>query len=217
MSEPNKTHFFQGRPVLAGLLAGLLLALPAQTVRADDEIRVGAVVQIPFNLSGSHSFFDPGAIRFGVSCQYADVEEETVTTTRRVTNTYVDGALQESVALPAVTKVDEGNRVYGVEGNVFVTVLGDWNISAEVLGLYGNNDIQGAFGAGYGFAEGLFLDAKAMFPYSEVGLRFLSGMELYGGIKTLGDFNPAREHSRFTEITNTYNHSSTTETVILRE
>ncbi|MDR2551340.1 MAG: hypothetical protein LBD10_14190 [Desulfobulbus sp.] len=204
-------------PILSGLLTGLLLALPAQAVKADDEIRVGAVVQIPFNLSSERSLFDPGAIRLGMTCQYANVEEDKITTTRGITNTYVNGTLTESVETPAATQVDEGNRVYGVEGNVFVTVLGDWNISGEVLGLYGTNHVQGALGAGYGLAESFFLDAKGRFPYSEVGLRFLNGTELYGGLNTLGDFNSGKQQRRYLVKTNRNNYSPTEDTVVVIE
>ncbi|MCL2789853.1 MAG: hypothetical protein FWD79_04335 [Desulfobulbus sp.] len=215
MNEAKNGRCFHVGPVLSGLLAGLLLASPAQPVKADDEIRLGAVIQIPFDLSASHSLFDPAAIRLGLTCQFANVEKDSITTTRRVTDTYVDGNLTSSVESSAVTRADRGNRVVGVEGNVFVTVLGNWNISAEVLGLYGNNNIQGALGGGYGLAENFFLDAKAMFPYSAVGLRFLNEAELYGGLSTLGGFNPAQDRHRFVATT-TINSSTPTETTVVR-
>jgi len=214
MKTTPKTSALSG-PVFAGILAGLLLTLPAPPTHADDELRAGAVLQIPFDLSARGSFFDPTAIRIGLTCQYADVEEEVVTVTHHVTNTYMDGNPTGSTETWNVS-VDEGDRVYGLEGNLFVEVFNRWNLSAELLGFYGNNDIQGALGAGYSLANDFFLDAKVMFPYSEVGLRFLNGLEIYGGGKTLGDFNPEKEHHRINMVTTntTTNNTVTTTTII---
>ena len=200
-----------------GSLVALLSALSMQTAWADDEIRAGAVVQVPFNLSGRGALFDPGAIRLGVTCQWADVEEDEITTTRYVTINNNNGVLVDSSETTRRV-VDEGNQVYGVEGDLFVTLFGDWNLSGELLGFYGNNDIQGALGAGYGGAQGLFFDVKAMFPYAEVGFQFLSGVELYGGLKTLGSFDPGQTSERFTVTTiNDQTSSSTSTTSVVQE
>lgn len=199
-----------------GSLAALLCALSMQTAWADDEIRAGAVVQVPFNLSGRGALFDPGAIRLGVTCQWADVEEDEITITREITINTNNGVLVDRSETTRRV-IDEGNRVYGVEGDLFVTLFGDWNLSGELLGFYGTNDIQGAFGAGYGGAQGFFFDAKAMLPYAEVGLQFLGGAELYGGLKTLGSFDPAQTSQRFTVTTTTNRISSlTTTTTVVR-
>jgi hypothetical protein len=187
-----------------------------QTAWADDEIRAGAVVQVPFNLIGRGPLFDPGAIRLGVTCQWADVEEDEITTTHYITINNNNGVLVDRSETTRRV-VDEGNQVYGVEGDLFVTLFGDWNLSGELLGFYGTNDIQGAFGAGYGGAQGLFFDVKAMFPYAEVGFQFLNGAELYGGLKTLGSFNPAKTSERFTvTTTNDRTSSETTTTTVVR-
>lgn len=199
-----------------GSLTALLCALSMQTVWADDEIRAGAVVQIPFNLSGRGTLFDPAAIRLGVTCQWAEVEEDDITITRYITINNNNGVFVDRSETTRRV-VDEGNQVYGVEGDLFVTLFGDWNLSGELLGFYGTNDIQGAFGAGYGGAQGFFFDVKAMFPYAEVGLQFLSGAELYGGLKTLGSFDPAQTSERFTvTTTNDRTSSTTTTTTVVR-
>lgn len=177
------------QPILGGILIALLCTLPAQAVRADDELRAGAVLQLPFAI-GSAASFDPTTIRLGLTCQFANVEEDEITTYRTIDVTDPDNPL----LLSSTTKADEGDQVYGVEGNLFIEVFNDFNGSVEVLGIYGTKDIQGAAGAGYSLADGFFLDAKAMFPYAEVGLRFPSQVEIYAGAKTLGNFNPAQEH-----------------------
>ncbi|MGI6656046.1 MAG: hypothetical protein ACOX5Z_04335 [Desulfobulbus sp.] len=174
------------------LFAYALTLLPGPAVQpataADDEIRAGAVMQVPFNLRSSR-IFEPAAIRVGLSCQYVNVEPDTTTTTDHFTST--------PPAWEKTTRTkDEGDRVYGVEGNLFLEPFNRLATSVEMLGLYGNNDIQGALGGGYRFGDGFFLDAKAMFPYSEVGIRFLGPLEIYGGLKTLGDFEPADNRTR---------------------
>lgn len=186
-------------PVLSGILAGLLFILPGQPVSADDEVRVGGVVQIPFDLSSTGSLFDYTTIRIGLTCQYAEVEEDEIVTHRYITEHYSttppNPYLGYTLTRTAV-QADEGDQVYGVEGNLFVEVFNDWNASAELLGFYGDNDIQGALGAGYSLSDSFFLDAKAMFPYSEIGIRFMGPLEIYGGLKSLGDFNPAQGNRR---------------------
>jgi hypothetical protein len=39
-------------------------------------------------------------------------------------------------------------------------------------------------------ADGIFANVKLMAPYSEIGVRFLGPLEVYGGLRTLGDFDP---------------------------
>lgn len=179
-----------------GTLIGLACLLPAHPVAAEDEIRAGAVLQIPFDLSDTHSFFDPSTIRVGLTCQYAEVEEDEIITHRYITDHYTttDQTFVVSSLEGSSQEVDEGDQVYGVEGNVFIELFNNWTTSLELLGFYGNNDIQGAFGAGYSLEDAFFLDAKAMFPYAEVGIRFVGPLEIYGGAKTLGNFNPAKEY-----------------------
>lgn len=175
------------KPMLCGALIGIACALMTQPVHANDnEFRTGAVLQVPFSINSRHSFFDPSRIRIGLTCQYANIEDDKFTTRRIIDNT-------TGGVLSSTTSEDMGYQVYGLEGNVFIEVFNKLNGSAELLGFYGNNDIQGALGGGYSFADGIFLDAKAMFPYSEIGLRFTGQPEIYGGLKTLGAFNPAQK------------------------
>ncbi len=136
---------------------------------ANDEFRAAAVLQIPF--WSEASTFKMGNVRIGGTLQYADVEET------------------EVVGNP-VTSQDEGNQVYGVEVNTFFEPFSGWNPSVEVLGFFGTNDVQAALGGGYSWAVGWYGNAKIMFPYSEIGVRFIAPFEVYGGVKTFGDFDP---------------------------
>jgi hypothetical protein len=195
MQYNNRCHP-QFKLLLHGAMVALVSLLPVSVAQADDEIRAGAMVQIPFSLSSGQSFIDYSTIRVGLTCQYADVEEDEITITHRVNKDYLDGNLQDTTERSYISNVDEGSRVYGLEGNLLIEPFGNWNPSVELLGFYGNTDIQGALGAGYDFSEDWFLDAKVMFPYAEIGLRFPNQLEIYGGLKTLGDFNPAKEYHR---------------------
>ncbi len=174
-----------------GLALGLACFVAPQTVTADDEIRAGAVLQVPFSLRAGAPSLEFADIRLGLTCQYADVEEDDITVTRNFTETYQNGVLVDS-AYSYTTRENEGNQVVGLEGNLFIEPFNRGNISAELLGFYGSNAIQGALGAGYSFEDDFFLDAKAMFPYSEIGVRFMNEPEIYGGLKTLGTFKPEK-------------------------
>lgn len=192
--------------------AALLLAstLSAPYSHAEDEIRAGAVLQIPFSLGASQPILDPSAIRVGLTCQYASVEEDEVITTHHVTNTTLNGVPQPSTEQTTVA-VDEGNQVLGLEGNLSVAPFNGFTPSVELLGFYGTNTVQGALGGGYDFDTDFFFDGKVMFPYGEIGLRFPRNLEIYGGVKSLGSFDPARDAYRrevVTTITDT--HSETT-------
>ncbi|MDD2463516.1 MAG: hypothetical protein PHI97_05920 [Desulfobulbus sp.] len=192
------------RPIIqtAGLV--LICISSVQTALAEDEIRAGAVIQIPFTFGGSSgSPVDFSGFRVGLTCQYAEVEEDIITSTHHVTNTYLDGSLIDTTENTSITGKDEGNRAYGVEGNIFFDILDGFTPSAEVLGFYGTNEVQGAIGGGYDFSSDFFLDAKVMFPYSEIGVRFPGQVEIYGGLKTLGSFNPKKEHRLNEEVTDT--------------
>ncbi len=178
-----------GQSILCGVLAGLIGTLPTQPAMADDELRAGAVLQVPFTLGADFSGFDPARIRIGLTCQYAHIEEDQITTLRTIDVTDPDNPL----VMHASTQIDEGDQVHGLEGNLFIEVFNGFNGSAELLGFYGNNDIQGAAGAGYSVADSFFLAVKAMFPYAEIGMRIMNHPEIYGGVKSLGSFDPAKE------------------------
>ncbi len=184
--KKSDNHGIVSPSLCCAVLVGLACVLPVQPVHADDDLRAGVVIQVPFGLGSSFPSFDPDKIRLGLTCQYADVEED------KYTHYYIDEEWE-------ATHKDGGNQVYGLEGNIFVEVFNNFNGSAELLGFYGGNDIQGAVGAGYSFSDKFFLDVKAMFPYSEIGVRFMNQPEIYGGVKTLGSFDPKRKsHSVYT-------------------
>lgn len=202
----HRPRRFHRSLLLSTALLGLASGLSAPCLHAEDEIRAGAVLQIPFSLGSSRPFFDYSTIRVGLTCQYASVEEDEVITTHHVTNTWNNGSLTDSTEQTTVD-VDEGNQVLGVEGNIAIAPFNSFTPSIELLGFYGTNEIQGAFGGGYDFANSFFFDGKVMFPYGEIGLRFPQNVEIYGGVKTLGSFDPARENHRqdiVTTIENTH-------------
>jgi len=179
--KKSNSHGSVSKVLMGGVLVGLACALPVQPAQADDtELRAGAVIQVPFALGSSFPSFDPSKIRLGLTTQLANVEEDVIITNHDLSGTF-----------PDTTSKKKGDQVFGLEGNIFIEVFNGFNCSAELLALYGGNDIQGAAGAGYSFADGFFLDVKAMFPYSEIGVRFMNQVEIYGGAKTLGDFDPS--------------------------
>lgn len=207
MKSTKKSLFFF-KPGFCGAVIGVSCALLAQPACADDEIRVGAVLQVPFSLRSNQQFFDFSTIRVGLTCQYATVEEDKVTITQHTTQMLLDGVPQGDPEIYHTTQYDDGNQVLGLEGNLFVEVFNNWNGSAELLGFYGGNAVQGAFGGGYSFSDDFFLDAKVMLPYSEVGLRFLGNPEIYGGVKSLGLFEPAKDVRRVVAPIRTINETS---------
>jgi hypothetical protein len=170
------------------VLVIMIIVVPSYS-RASNEFRVGAVLQIPFG-GGGTSYFQIANIRVGITSQYADVEDDDILIERHITNNYLDGRLKSQTVTNETVTIDEGDKVYGIEGNVFIQPFGSWNPSVEILGFYGNNNVQGAFGGGYDWMDGWFLDSKVMFPYSEIGLRFIAPFEIYAGGKTFGSFDP---------------------------
>ena len=207
MKRTNHTTFF--KPIICGTLVGLACALTTQPVHANDnELRTGAVIQVPFNINSRDSFFDPSKIRVGLTCQYANIEDDNITTKQVIIDHYLQNhppnTFDHYEIVSTTTGEDKGRQVYGLEGNIFIEVFNKFNGSAELLGFYGNTDIQGAVGGGYSMADGIFLDAKAMFPYSEIGLRFTGQPEIYGGVKTLGSFKPAKEYGQIESHTRSY-------------
>lgn len=188
LMQQTHTHTTMFKPILCGVLVGLACALTTPPAHANEnELRAGAVLQVPFSLGSSFPSFDPTRIRLGLTAQYANIESDEITTTRTI-----DISQTPNLVLTTTVQEDTGSQVLGLEGNIFIEPFNNFNGSAELLGLYGNNDIQGALGGGYSMADGFFIDAKAMFPYSEIGLRLMNQPEIYGGGKTLGSFNPAQ-------------------------
>jgi len=198
--------------ILSTAIVGLTCTLATPDIHAEDEIRAGAVLQIPFSLGSSRPLFDVSTIRVGLTCQYANVEEDEITTTHHVTNTIDNGSLTGSTEKTTVA-VDEGNQVLGVEGNITVAPFNGFTPSVELLGFYGTNTIQGALGGGYDFDNDFFFDGKVMFPYGEIGLRFPQNLEVYGGVKSLGSFDPDRD-AYHREVLTTITDTHTVTTVV---
>lgn len=175
--------------MLCGTFTGLTSTLAPPDARANEyEFRAGAMIQVPFSLNSRFPAFDPSRIRIGLTTQYANIEKTDLITTRYYVNDTFDHA---------ENALNKGNQVFGLEGNIFIEPWNSLNLSAELLGFYGNNDIQGAVGGGYSIADHFFLDGKVMFPYSEIGLRMMRNLEVYGGAKTFGSFNPSTDRSFF--------------------
>jgi len=188
---------------LSGVLAALFCLLPVQPATADNEFRIGALLQVPFTITGSAPVLDHTNIRLGLTCQYADVENDKIITDRFIDNYYAaDGSLSKQVVTQETVRKDSGNQVFGLEGNLFFEIFNNWNGTVEFLGFYGSNSIQGALGAGYSFAHDLFLVGKIMLPYSEVGLRYMYQPEIFVGIKTFGSFDPETSASQNNIFTN---------------
>lgn len=178
-------------PYCIGFLVTLFFFLATQPILADNEFRIGAAVQVPFSITGSGPVFHQTGIRLGLSGQYADVENDKIILNRYIDNYYAaNGPLTRQVVTRETIVKDEGNRVIGLEGNLFFEIFNDWNSTVELLGFYGSNAIQGALGVGYSLTHDVFLVGKLMFPYSEVGLRYMYKPEIFFGVKTLGSFDP---------------------------
>jgi hypothetical protein len=178
-------------PYRIGPLVALFCLLATQPALADNEFRIGALVQVPFTITGSGPVIDQGGIRLGLSGQYADVENDKIIINRYIDNySTTDGRLTRQVVTRETVKKDDGNRVFGLEANLFFEIFNEWNSTVELLGFYGTNAIQGALGGGYSFTHDLFLVGKLMFPYSEIGVRYMYQPEIFFGVKTLGSFDP---------------------------
>jgi len=182
---------------LSSALTVLCCLLAVQPAAADNEFRIGALLQVPFTITGSAPVLDHTNIRLGLTSQYADVENDKIITDRFIDNYYAaDGSLSKQVVTRETVRKDSGNQVFGLEGNLFFEIFNNWNSTVEFLGFYGSSSIQGALGAGYSFAHDLFLVGKVMFPYSEVGLRYMYQPEVFVGLKTFGSFDPETSASQ---------------------
>lgn len=187
---------------LVGLAATMGLASGAiapQTAKASDEFRAGIGFQIPFSTGGNNSGINWKDTRIMGKAQYANVEDTEVSIDRNITNSYSNGNLIGTNYTDTITKTDEGNKVYGLEAGLGIDFHG--NVSTELLGFYGTNDVQGAAGVGYDFESGLFLDVKLMAPFAEAGMRFDGENQVYMGANTLGSFSPEVKNG-FTEYVN---------------
>lgn len=158
--------------VLAGVLTtGTIAAKPAC---AEEEWRVGGMLQIPFGGSREKTFVHFANTRIGIKVQYAEVDDIIKRNEQVVERVYEGDVLQSSTVTSenAVT-VDEGGKVVGGEGYLLVAPFnGFWDFSGGFNGFAGQETIQGAAGLGYDPSFGVYLGIGALLPYSEAGIRF---------------------------------------------
>jgi hypothetical protein len=179
--SPERKTYGGGKPLASakiGLMAVLVGGVAAgtlapQPVYAEEEWRVGGMLQIPFGGSKEKSFVHFANTRIGVKVQYAEIDD--VIKRNELT---VDRVFQGNVELSAtvtsegVVTVDEGDKVVGGEGYLLVAPFnGFWDVSGGINGFGGKDIIQGAAGLGYDPSFGVYLGIGALMPYSEVGIR----------------------------------------------
>ncbi len=157
--------------VLAGVLTtGTIVAKPAF---AEEEWRVGGMLQIPFGGSREKTFVHFANTRIGIKVQYAEVDDIIKRNELTVERIYQGDVLQSStVTSENVVTVDEGGKVIGGEGYLLVAPFnGFWDFSGGFNGFAGQETVQGAAGLGYDPSFGVYLGIGALLPYSEVGVR----------------------------------------------
>lgn len=157
---------------LAGVLTtGTIVAKPAC---AEEEWRVGGMLQIPFGGSREKTFVHFANTRIGIKVQYAEVDDIIKRNEQTVERVYQGDVLQSStVTSEAVVTVDEGGKVIGGEGYLLVAPFnGFWDFSGGFNGFAGQETVQGAAGLGYDPSFGVYLGIGALLPYSEAGIRF---------------------------------------------
>ncbi len=147
--------------------------ITVQSAWAEEEWRVGGMLQIPFGGSKEQSFVHFANTRIGVKVQYAEVDDLIKRNEQTVDRVYQDGELQSStVTSEAVVTVEEGDKVIGGEGYLMVAPFnGFWDVSGGLNGFAGQQTAQGAAGLGYDPSFGVYLGIGALLPYSQVGIR----------------------------------------------
>ena len=160
---------------LAVLLAGVLTtgSIGVKPTYAEDEWRVGGMLQIPFGGSQSKSFVRFADTRIGVKVQYATVDDTIKANEQVVERVYQGGELRSStVVSESATTVSDGGKVVGGEGYLMVAPFnGYWDFSGGINGFAGQETVQGAAGFGFDPSFGGYLQIGALMPYCEAGLR----------------------------------------------
>jgi hypothetical protein len=175
---------------LAALVCWHLL-VPGAVV-AEDEWRVGLMLQLPFGGSQERGFVHFANTRIGAKLQYAEVDDVVKRNEQTVERIYFGEELKSSeVTSEEVVKVENGDKVVGGEAYIMVTPFnGLWNVSGGVNGFSGSNTIQGVGGLGYDPLLGGYLAVGALMPYSQVGLRFnFRYIDYYLGATSLPKFS----------------------------
>jgi len=184
-------------PSMIGLMQALLGVLVAgaiavQSAWAEEEWRVGGMLQIPFGGSKEQSFVHFANTRIGVKVQYAEIDDLIKRNEQTVDRVYQDGELQSStVTSEAVVTVDEGDKVIGGEGYLMVAPFnGFWDVSGGLNGFAGQQTVQGAAGLGYDPSFGVYLGIGALLPYSQAGIRLnFRHLDYFVGATSLPKFS----------------------------
>jgi hypothetical protein len=175
---------------LTGALAGCLTWQPAY---AEDEFRVGLMLQIPFGGSERGDLIHFPNTRIGIKAQYAQLDDTTKMKEQVIDRVYVDGVLQSSTTRSEDITTTDGDKVSGAQAYLLVTPFNSkWNLSGGIDGFTGKNNIQGALGFGYDSSfGGGYVKLGAQMPYSELGFRFnLRYIDYFVGINSLSGFSP---------------------------
>lgn len=175
---------------LAALVCWQLMA--AAEVVAEEEWRVGLMLQLPFGGSQERSFVHFANTRVGAKLQYAEIDDVVKRKEQTLERIYLGEELQSSeVTAEAVVKVEDGDKVVGGEIYVMITPFnGSWDVSGGTNVFSGDNTFQGAGGFGYDPLLGGYLAVGALMPYSQVGLRFnFRYIDYYLGATSLPEFS----------------------------
>ena len=171
-AQPQRRAIKMGaKVVLAGIF---MLAAVVRPASAEEEWRVGGMLQIPFGGSQESSFVHFVNTRIGIKVQYAEVDDIVKRNEQTIERVYRGEILEsETVTAERVVTVDDGDKVIGGEGYLLVAPFnGFWDVSGGINGFTGQNDIQGAAGLGFDPSFGVYLGIGALFPYSQAGIRF---------------------------------------------
>ncbi len=173
---------------VAAFLAGTILA---ETTFAEEEWRVGGMLQIPFGGSKHKSFVHLGDTRIGIKVQYAEIDDHIKRNEQSVERVYQGETLASStVTSESVVTVEDGDDVIGGEGYLLLAPFnGFWDISGGINGFTGQHTVQGAAGLGYDPSFGFYLGIGALMPFSEVGIRLnFRHIDYYLGATSLPRF-----------------------------
>ncbi len=190
----DNAHLMPSAMGLTQALIGVLMAgaITTQSALAEEEWRVGGMLQIPFGGSKEQSFVHFANTRIGVKVQYAEIDDVIKRNEQTVDRVYQDGVLQSStVASTAVVTVDEGEKVIGGEGYLMLAPFnGFWDVSGGLNGFAGQQIVQGAAGLGYDPSFGVYLGLGALLPYSQAGIRLnFRHLDYFVGATSLSKFS----------------------------
>ena len=176
---------------LAGILAiGCIAWQPAY---AQNDTRVGLMLEVPFGGGQRGSFVHFDNTRIGAKIQYARVDDISKQNQQIIDRIYQDDVLQSSTTRPETTvDLNNGDKVTGGEVYFLVTPFsGKWNLSGGVNGFTGNKNFQGALGFGYDTLFGAYTQLGVLMPFSELGVRFnFHSIDYFAGLTSLGGFSP---------------------------